>query len=61
MSTDNDHLRLAQECAALAGRAQWPETRDVWEQVERLCLALARHEARMAIGLQSLHDRDENR
>jgi hypothetical protein len=61
MPTPNDHLRLAQECAALAGRAQWPETRDVWEQVERLCLALARHQARMTMGLKSLHDRDGSR
>ena len=61
MPTSDDHLKLAQECAAMAGGAQWPETRKVWEQVEKLYLALASHEARMAMGLQSLHDREGDR
>lgn len=61
MSTSDDYLRLARECAAMAGGAQWPETRNVWEQVERLCLALAKQEARLARGLQSLHDREDDR
>ncbi len=41
MSTRDDYLRQAQECAVLARDAQWPETRSVWKQVEKLYLIFA--------------------
>jgi hypothetical protein len=47
MSSADEHLKLAAECAALASAAQWPETRKVWLQVEALYRAVAEHEARM--------------
>jgi hypothetical protein len=47
MSTVDEHLKLAAECAALASAAQWPETRKVWLQIEALYRAVAEHEARL--------------
>ena len=54
MSSADEHLRLAAECAALASAAQWPETRKVWLQVEALYRTVAEHEARMAAGAPAL-------
>ena len=54
MSSADEHLKLAAECAALASAAQWPETRKVWLQVEALYRTVAEHEARMAAGVPAL-------
>ncbi len=51
MPTRNNYLRQAQECAAMAEAAQWPETRSVWRQMERLYLVLASHDGCVAAGI----------
>ena len=61
MPTSEDYLRQAEECAAMARAAQWPETRNVWQQVERLYLVLAQHEDCVAMGIYPPRDRHADR
>jgi hypothetical protein len=61
MPTAEEYFRQAEECAALASKAQWPETRDVWRQVERLYLVLARQEQRLSASVHPWLQSDVDR
>jgi len=61
MLQSKDYLRQADVCALMASAARWPETREVWQHVEKLYRYVAQQRDRVTLGLLPSRHRDSDR